>query len=217
MSVGPVRPVDADEASGGPVGEHRRARARTERDRSIGRARVLRQAVADVEAAGRSRPARLADADPRVPDLPAAPIERRSKAREIDDEVGRDRVVATQCLARDPAERVVRQDRQAGLDPQTPTPLDALECEHDVRRALRRTRRETRDDSASERRPRARGDVHVDAHVPRYAVDVAQYEGLATGLRRSTGRSGAENGDLTLGQRRQVDGACTLSAAGSQR
>ena len=59
---GLVRAVDADEAAGGPVRQHGRARARAERDRAVGRAREARQLVADEEPPGRRRPARLPDA-----------------------------------------------------------------------------------------------------------------------------------------------------------
>ena len=85
-SSGLVRPVDADEAARGPVGQHFRAGARPERDRTVERAAVARQAVADVELPARRRPLRRADADAGAEDPLAGSIQRRGQSLEIDDE-----------------------------------------------------------------------------------------------------------------------------------
>src|SRR5439155_24692552 len=99
-----VRPVDADEAAAGPVGQDRRARARPERDGTVDRVVEAREAVADVEVAARSGRCRLADADAGDEDAPAVPRQRGGETTKVDDEVrGHPRIAAERSSA-DPAD-----------------------------------------------------------------------------------------------------------------
>src|SRR2546428_169398 len=68
-----ARPVDADEATPGPVRQYRRAGARAEGDRPVEGIAEPEQHLAHVELAVRRRPVRLADADPRDEDRPPGP------------------------------------------------------------------------------------------------------------------------------------------------
>ena len=82
-----VGAVDADEAAGRPVRQHRGAGARAERDRAVERARVARQHDADVELPGGRRRARRCRWPPaprrwpcrRAPAWPGAARGRRSR------------------------------------------------------------------------------------------------------------------------------------------
>ena len=115
-----VRSVHADEASTGPVRQHRRARARAERDRAVDRIGEARHLVADVELAARRRPHRLADADDRLEHDAAVALQRRREMCPVDVEMRVHRVQVAEVARLHPAGRVVRQDRQPHSVPRVP-------------------------------------------------------------------------------------------------
>ena len=137
---GLVGPVDADVAAGGPVGQRGRLRARPEGDRPVERAGVAREAVADVEGAGRSGGRGAPDPD-RGPEH-GAPVaqQRQGQPRAIDDQPRVHLLVAAERRARQPPG--LRPARgQARADPQAAVRIaGAPEDEHEVRRVLGRVR-----------------------------------------------------------------------------
>ena len=145
-----------DEAAAGPIGEHRRAGADPDRDRSVDRHAVAGQHLTRVEVTARCRPVVLSDADTRREHLPPATVESRAKPAAGDEEPRADRPVPPQRLPRDPAGRAVRQDGEADLNPDlTVAELPLVQGLDEVREVLRRRRLQRAERARATRRPAA--------------------------------------------------------------
>ena len=175
-----VRAVNPDEAAAGPVGQHRRARVRSEGERAVDGVGEPGDPLSDVELARRRRPVGLAHADPCPEDRPALLVERRREQLAVDHEVRPDLVVRAERRARDPAGLAVREERQPHTHPVLAVRVDlAAERLDEVRRSLGRVLVQAHDRLRTAARPRARGHVRIDLCPAGHPVHSSEREGLA--------------------------------------